>query len=74
MLLGSVAIASYLVLWAGLVFAQTTPETRTSSLKGANGQVIGQITVAEAPNVILPVQAKGLALGWRGMHFHEKKN
>jgi superoxide dismutase, Cu-Zn family len=61
------------VLWAGLASAQTVPETRTSSLKGANGQVIGQVTVTAAPDgVILRVQAKGLAPGWHGMHFHEK--
>ena len=61
------------VLWAGLVSAQTQPEARTSSLKAANGQVIGQVTVTAAPRgVILRVQAKGLEPGWHGMHFHEK--
>lgn len=62
-----------LALSAGLAAAQTTAEVRTSSLKGANGQVIGQVTVTAAPNgVILRVQAKGLPPGWHGMHFHEK--
>ena len=62
-----------LALWSGLVSAQTAPEVRTSSLKDANGQVIGQVTVTAVPNgVVLRVQAKGLAPGWHGMHFHEK--
>lgn len=62
-----------LLLWAGFASAQAAPESRTSSLKGANGQVIGHVTVTAAPNgVILRVQAKGLAPGWHGMHFHEK--
>ena len=62
-----------LVVWAGLTSAQTALEVRTSSLKAANGQVIGQVTVTAAPTgVILRVQAKGLAPGWHGMHFHEK--
>jgi len=61
------------VLWAGFASAQTAPEARTSSLKNAKGQVIGQVTVTGAPNgVILRVEAKQLAPGWHGMHFHEK--
>src|SRR5215472_1787941 len=73
MLHRSLTIAFSLVLWTGLASAQANPEARTSSLKGANGQVIGQVTVTAAPNgVILRVQAKGLAPGWHGMHFHEK--
>ena len=66
-------MALSLVVWAGLTSAQTAPEARTSSLKAANGQVIGQVTVTAAPDgVILRVQAKGLTPGWHGMHFHEK--
>ncbi len=66
-------ISISLALWAGLASAQTAPQARTSSLKDASGQVIGQVTVTAAPNgVILRVQAKGLAPGWHGMHFHEK--
>jgi superoxide dismutase, Cu-Zn family len=62
-----------LALSAGFAAAQTAAETRTSSLKNSGGQVIGQVTVTAAPNgVILRVQAKGLAPGWHGMHFHEK--
>jgi len=73
MLHRSLTIVLSLALWAGLASAQTAPEARTSSLKGANGQVIGQVTVTAAPNgVILRVQTKGLAPGWHGMHFHEK--
>lgn len=73
MLHRSLTIVFSLILWAGLASAQAAPESRTSSLKGANGQVIGQVTVTAAPNgVILRVQAKGLTPGWHGMHFHEK--
>jgi Cu-Zn family superoxide dismutase len=72
MLHRSLTIALSLFL-PGFAFAQTASEARTSSLKSANGQVIGQVTVAQAPNgVILRVQAKGLPPGWHGMHFHEK--
>jgi Cu-Zn family superoxide dismutase len=73
MLRRSLTIAFSLVLCAGLASAQTASEARTGSLKGANGQVIGEVTVTAAPGgVILRVQAKGLAPGWHGMHFHEK--
>ena len=66
-------IAVGIALGAGLASAQITPEARTSTLKAANGQVIGQVTVTSAPRgVILRVQAKGLPPGWHGMHFHEK--
>jgi Cu-Zn family superoxide dismutase len=66
-------MALFVVVWTGLTSAQTAPDTRTSSLKAANGQVIGQVTVTAAPDgVILRVQAKGLTPGWHGMHFHEK--
>lgn len=67
------ATALSLALCSALASAQRTPEARTSDLVGANGQVIGQVTVMAAPNgVILRVQAKGLAPGWHGMHLHEK--
>lgn len=64
-----------LALLAGFAAAQsaTEMEMRTSSLKAANGQVIGEVTVTAAPNgVILRVHANGLSPGWHGMHFHEK--
>lgn len=70
-----ILMSAVFALWrtAGLAAAQTTAEARTSSLKGANGQVIGQVTATAAPNgVILRVQAQGLAPGWHGMHLHEK--
>ena len=66
-------LALPIVLLAGLASAQTAPEARVSSLKAANGEVIGQVSVTAAPNgVILRVEAKGLTPGWHGMHFHEK--
>ena len=75
MLQKSLTITLSLALFAGLASAQTAPkmEMRTSSLKAANGQVIGEVTVTAAPNgVILRVRAKGLSPGWHGMHFHDK--
>src|SRR5215469_17624165 len=73
MLYRSVTIGIFLALWGGLAPAQSGKPRRTSSLKDANGQVIGQVTVTAAPNgVILRVQARGLRPGWHGMHFHEK--
>ena len=69
----TLTIALPLVIWGALACAQPAPEARTSSLKGANGRVIGEVTVTAAPNcVILRVQAQGLAPGWHCMHFHEK--
>jgi superoxide dismutase, Cu-Zn family len=60
-------------LWAAVSHAQTAPVTRTGSLKGPGGAVIGQITVTAAPGgVLLRVEVKGLTPGWHGMHFHEK--
>jgi superoxide dismutase, Cu-Zn family len=73
MLHRTVTMALSLVFWAGLSAAQNATEARTSSLRGADGRVIGQVTVTAAPNgVVLRVQATGLAPGWHGMHFHEK--
>jgi superoxide dismutase, Cu-Zn family len=69
----TLTIALSLALWAGLGAAQTAPESRTSTLKGTNGQTIGEVTVTAAPHgVILRVEARGLPPGWHGMHFHEK--
>jgi superoxide dismutase, Cu-Zn family len=66
-------LAISLALLAAMASAQTAPDARSSSLKGTNGQVLGQVTVTAAPDgVILRVQAKGLPPGWHGMHFHEK--
>jgi hypothetical protein len=63
MLYRSLTIAFSLVLWAGLASAQAAPEARSSSLMGANGQVIGQNTVTAAPNgVILR------SLSWASSH------
>ena len=73
MLYPRLTIALSLALWAGLGSTQTAPESHTSSLKAASGQVIGEVTVTGAPNgVVLRVRVRGLAPGWHGMHFHEK--
>ena len=59
--------------WLPPVTVQTVPATRTSSLKGANDVVIGQVNVTAAPEeVLLGVEAKGVMPSWHGMHFHEK--
>lgn len=45
----------------------------TSDLKGVNGAMRGTITVTPAPKgVLLKIEARGLAPGWHGAHFHEK--
>jgi Cu-Zn family superoxide dismutase len=73
MLYRLLTMALSLTLCVELAFAQKSPQARTSALIGANGQVIGRVTVTTAPNgVILRVQAKGLTPGWHGMHLHEK--
>ena len=73
MLYRSLTITLSSLFLSGLASAQATPEARTSSLKAANGEVIGEVTVTAAPHgVILRVQARGLPPGWHGMHFHEK--
>jgi Cu-Zn family superoxide dismutase len=74
----TVAAASCLLL-ATAVQAQTplaptpaTPQTATANLVNASGATIGQAVVTEAPKgVLLRVEAKGLAPGWHGLHFHE---
>ena len=45
----------------------------TAELKNGAGQAVGKVTLVEAPKgVLLKVEAKGLAPGWHGLHFHEK--
>ncbi|MGH6881351.1 superoxide dismutase[Cu-Zn] [Hypericibacter sp.] len=47
--------------------------SQSSDLVGADGGMIGKITVTDAPNgVLLRITAKGLTPGWHGVHFHEK--
>jgi Cu-Zn family superoxide dismutase len=73
MLHRTLTMAVSILMWAGHTSGQAAPDARTSSLKAANGKVIGEVTVTAAPDgVILRVQAKGLPPGWHGMHFHEK--
>ncbi len=45
----------------------------TTELKNSAGQVVGSVTLTEAPKgVVMRVEAKGLSPGWHGLHFHEK--
>lgn len=49
------------------------PAPVTVPLKGPAGQDMGSATLTEAPRgLIVRVEAKGLAPGWHGLHFHEK--
>lgn len=64
-------LTAVLALSASAAFAQA-PQT-TADLKNGAGQVVGKVTVVEAPKgVLLKVEAKGMTPGWHGLHFHEK--
>jgi len=65
------ALTAAVALCASAATAQS-PQT-TAELKNGTGQVIGKVTLVEAPKgVLLKVEAKSLAPGWHGLHFHEK--
>jgi len=68
------ALFSAAVLLSVSCFAAHAQEKpMTADLEGAGGAKIGTITVTDAPKgVVLRVEAKGLAPGWHGIHFHEK--
>ncbi len=56
-----------------LIAAAPASTSRTYALKGAAGDMIGQVTLTDAPKgVILRVEAHGLTPGWHAVHFHEK--
>jgi len=64
-------LTAALALCATVATAQSAPTT--AELKNGTGQVVGKVTLVEAPKgVLLKVEAKGLAPGWHGLHFHEK--
>jgi len=64
-------LAAALAVSAAPAVAQA-PQT-TAELKNGSGQVVGKVTLVEAPKgVLLKVEAKGLTPGWHGLHFHEK--
>lgn len=63
------ALAAVLVLTAPAALADPV----TVELKTGAGASAGKATLTEAPKgVLLKVEAKGLAPGWHGLHFHEK--
>ena len=65
------AATAVAVLIAGAAQAATPPVT--ADLKNSAGQTVGAVTLTEAPKgVLMRVEAKGLAPGWHGLHFHEK--
>lgn len=52
--------------------AQTAQGPLHVELKTASGAGAGHAMITEAPNgVILRIEARGLAPGWHGLHFHE---
>jgi Cu-Zn family superoxide dismutase len=53
--------------------AFAAPASITVQLKGSKGEDLGTAVLTEGPKgVLLKVDAKGLAPGWHGLHFHEK--
>lgn len=63
------ALAAVLALTASAALADPV----TVELKTGAGASAGKATLTEAPKgVLLKVEAKGLAPGWHGLHFHEK--
>lgn len=63
------ALAAVLALTASTALADPV----TVELKTGAGASAGKVTLTEAPKgVLLKVEAKGLAPGWHGLHFHEK--
>jgi superoxide dismutase, Cu-Zn family len=63
------AIASLAVSGAS---AADAPANLKVELKNSTGGSAGTATLTAAPNgVLVHVEAKGLAPGWHGMHFHE---
>lgn len=63
------ALAAALALTASAALADPV----TVELKTGAGASAGKVTLTEAPKgVLLKVEAKGLAPGWHGLHFHEK--
>ena len=66
----------FLIVCAGLTMAGAAvaqPASVSVDLKGPKGEDLGKATLTEAPKgVLLKIEAKGLAPGWHGLHFHEK--
>jgi Cu-Zn family superoxide dismutase len=58
---------------AAAAWAADAPASVGVELKNAAGSSVGRAQVNEAPNgVLVRIEAKGLAPGWHGVHFHEK--
>lgn len=65
-------IALAAILFATAASAQA-PAQATADLRNGAGQTVGTVTLTAAPKgVLMKVEAKGLAPGWHGLHFHEK--
>jgi superoxide dismutase, Cu-Zn family len=67
----SLALAAAFALAASASAASADP--LSVELKTGAGASAGKATLIEAPKgVLLKVEAKGLAPGWHGLHFHAK--
>jgi superoxide dismutase, Cu-Zn family len=68
-------LAAALACGATLAFPLSAyaADSVTGTIMGSDGADHGTVQVTAAPRgVILRIQAKGLAPGWHGTHFHEK--
>ncbi|HEY0296492.1 MAG TPA: superoxide dismutase family protein [Bordetella sp.] len=58
---------------AALPMSAVAAETASGELLGSDGAAHGTVQVTAAPaGVLLRIEAKGMAPGWHGVHFHEK--
>lgn len=68
-----VLITGAVLVLGAAAWAQNSTSSHPSELKDGKGNVVGTVTVTQAPHgVILRVEAKGLTPGWHGIHIHEK--
>jgi len=62
-----------LFLAAALAASSAQAQTTTADLKNSAGEIVGKISLnAAGKGVLMRLEAKGLAPGWHGLHFHEK--
>ena len=60
-------------LAAALAASGANAHSVTADLRNTAGETIGKVSLTDAPKgVVMRVEAKGLAPGWHGLHFHEK--
>jgi Cu-Zn family superoxide dismutase len=74
-LMSLLAAAAAVSACATAVPADATPPPPGSlaSLKGPNGEELGEAQFQQVPTgVVIDIEAKGLTPGWHGVHIHEK--